>query len=342
MRYAAIAMACALLAYSLSVRVVGHPVGKVTWSREVVKILGKHCVSCHRDGGSASPSLTEYAEARRWARTIRTQVLERRMPLWSAAEGVGDFANNRGLSPLEIDLIVAWVDGNTLVGTTPPQRPPSASAPAPRVPDADMVLSVPAVARSGNAPLVVDIPTGVPGETWISGWAFEPSPDHPVRQALLSVGDVPLGTWLPSDGVTRLPDRVAQRLPSGAQIRVALTYPLERPQRPDGQHKLALFFSRKPAHELRHLVLPCGQSRVPRDIQALALRPHAESSGSAVEAVARRRDGTVEPLLWVRNYRDDYQLTYLFRRPVVLRKGTQIEIGSSISPCEVYLAYIDR
>ncbi len=33
------------------------------------------------------------------------------MPKWSAARGYGDFANDPSLSPFEIALIAAWVDG---------------------------------------------------------------------------------------------------------------------------------------------------------------------------------------------------------------------------------------
>ena len=55
--------------------------------------------------------LTTYDEARPWARAIREEVLARRMPKWHAVRGYGDFANDPSLSPFEIALIVAWVDG---------------------------------------------------------------------------------------------------------------------------------------------------------------------------------------------------------------------------------------
>jgi hypothetical protein len=83
----------------------------VTWDREVSAIFRARCVSCHRDGGASSIPLTTWAAARPWARSIRHEVLTRQMPIWNAARGYGDFANDPSLSPFEIALITAWVDG---------------------------------------------------------------------------------------------------------------------------------------------------------------------------------------------------------------------------------------
>jgi mono/diheme cytochrome c family protein len=82
----------------------------VTWDREISAIVRARCVTCHRDGGSAM-SLATYALARPWARAIKHEVLTRRMPTWHAVRGYGDFANDPSLSPFEIALVAAWVDG---------------------------------------------------------------------------------------------------------------------------------------------------------------------------------------------------------------------------------------
>jgi hypothetical protein len=56
-------------------------------------------------------SLTTYNEAKPWARAIKEAALTRHMPNWRAVRGYGDFSNDPSLSPFEIALIVAWVDG---------------------------------------------------------------------------------------------------------------------------------------------------------------------------------------------------------------------------------------
>jgi hypothetical protein len=83
----------------------------VTWDREIAPIVQARCLSCHGAGVKHTMPLTTYAEARPWARAIKHQVVTRRMPIWHAARGYGDFANDPSLSPFEIALIVAWVDG---------------------------------------------------------------------------------------------------------------------------------------------------------------------------------------------------------------------------------------
>jgi hypothetical protein len=53
------------------------------------------------------------------------------MPKWHAARGYGHFANDRSLTPFEIALVVAWVDGGAVRGPQPTMeaRPADASRP---------------------------------------------------------------------------------------------------------------------------------------------------------------------------------------------------------------------
>jgi mono/diheme cytochrome c family protein len=84
---------------------------RVTWDREMAPIFEARCADCHRAGGRSTITLGTYQQARPWAAAIKEEVLTRRMPKWSAARGYGEFANDPSLSPFEIALIAAWVDG---------------------------------------------------------------------------------------------------------------------------------------------------------------------------------------------------------------------------------------
>ena len=101
---------------------------KVTWDREIEPIVGARCVECHRPGGRSTIPLATYQQARPWAAAIKEEVLTRRMPKWSAARGYGDFANDPSLSPFEIALIAAWVDGGA--PETEKNRPPTTNTAA--------------------------------------------------------------------------------------------------------------------------------------------------------------------------------------------------------------------
>ena len=102
---------------------------RVTWDREIEPIFSARCAECHRAGGRSTIPLATYQQARPWAVAIKEEVLTRRMPKWSAARGYGDFANDPSLSPFEIALIAAWVDGGA--PETEKNRPSTANAAAP-------------------------------------------------------------------------------------------------------------------------------------------------------------------------------------------------------------------
>ncbi|MGD0617568.1 MAG: cytochrome c [Bryobacteraceae bacterium] len=117
---------------------------KITWSREVSRLVLAHCASCHREGGS-SFSLMTYRQARPWAVAIKEEILERRMPPWGAVDGFGDFRNDEALTEAELEIVAAWAEGGAPEGdpallppvldftkTAAPASPPCARKPAVR------------------------------------------------------------------------------------------------------------------------------------------------------------------------------------------------------------------
>jgi hypothetical protein len=87
----------------------------VTWDREISRIFYSRCVACHREGGSAF-SLMEYKDAFPWRTAIKEEVLERRMPPWGAVKGFGDFRNDQGLTPEQLELLTSWSQGGSPEG----------------------------------------------------------------------------------------------------------------------------------------------------------------------------------------------------------------------------------
>jgi mono/diheme cytochrome c family protein len=88
---------------------------KITWSREISRIVVQRCLGCHQTGGKAF-SLATFEEARPWAKAIKEEVLNRRMPPWGAVKGFGDFKNDPSLTQEEISLIADWVEGGSPEG----------------------------------------------------------------------------------------------------------------------------------------------------------------------------------------------------------------------------------
>lgn len=98
------------------------PSTKLTWNREISRLVGLRCVSCHQPGGAAPFSLRSYDEARPWAVAIKEEVLRRRMPPWPAAKGFGEFANDISLPQEEINRLAEWAEGGAPEGE-PQYRP---------------------------------------------------------------------------------------------------------------------------------------------------------------------------------------------------------------------------
>lgn len=88
---------------------------KITWSKEMSRLVYKRCAMCHRDGGAAF-SLITYEAARPWAKAIKEETLERRMPPWQAVKGFAEFEGDRGLTQEELEVISDWVEGGAPEG----------------------------------------------------------------------------------------------------------------------------------------------------------------------------------------------------------------------------------
>lgn len=128
---ARLAQAAAIVLLGLPGLMAHDPITtKITFSREIIRIFHKRCLGCHKEGGPAPMSLATYEQARPWAKAIKEEVLERRMPPWGAVKGFGAFRNDRALSQEEVNLIADWVEGGAPEGepkylpNAPPADPP--------------------------------------------------------------------------------------------------------------------------------------------------------------------------------------------------------------------------
>ncbi len=82
----------------------------VTFHKDVEPILQKNCQECHRPGEIAPMSLLTYQQVRPYAKAIKADVLQKKMPPWPADPHYAKFANDRSLTPAEIETLSKWVD----------------------------------------------------------------------------------------------------------------------------------------------------------------------------------------------------------------------------------------
>ncbi len=114
----------------------------VTFNKDIAPIFFKSCAECHRPGEAAPFSALSYKDVRPWAKSIREKVVSKQMPPWHADPHVGQFKNNRSLTPAEIDLITAWVDGGAVEGNAKELPPAPKFADGWRIGKPDVVLQM--------------------------------------------------------------------------------------------------------------------------------------------------------------------------------------------------------
>ena len=306
---------------------------KVTFAREIHAILSARCTVCHAPGGSAPMPLTTYEEVRPWARSIKEQVLLRRMPKWHAARGFGAFKNDPTLSPIEMALIVSWVDGGL-----PRDAPGLALVPAPAASAFPGRLGEGARRKIGLP--VLTVPPGATeaeghiGSRWISGWSFEPG-DPLVTSATISSDEGIIATWVAGDAGVRLPPGSAMRM--SGQVRVELrrreAADYERPVTPGRSVLRLATLAEPPARRVWIEQVACGTPRTARSAELVAVRPMLEDGGSA--RIWLERPGAPKTIVgWFRDFDPRFARTYWLVRPADLPVDARLQADA---PCRLLL-----
>ena len=245
--------ACAaLLVVSVAgVASAGAAEGTPTFAKDVAPILYENCVSCHRPNHLAPMSLITYADARPWARAVKTKVLAREMPPWGADSSVRAYKNDASLTQTEIDTIAAWVDGGAPEGNGVdlPEVPQFAEGWSIGEPDLVFTMVKPfEVPADGTVPYsYITVPTNLEQDIWISAHEFRPGDRRVIHHVIPTVladdgkpvtGEVKLrrdstrtaveganiGGYVPNRLGRVYADGVATRLPAGADIEAQMHY----------------------------------------------------------------------------------------------------------------------
>jgi hypothetical protein len=187
------------LSYLLCAGTAMAAAGGVTYSKDVAPILQKHCQECHRPGEIGPFPMLTYEQTRPWASAIKESVLSKKMPPWFADPHYGKFANDRSLTPREIDTIVAWANSGATQGNardlpTPPQFVEGWDIPKP-----DVVFQLPkpyAIPAKGTIEyLHFLIPTGFTSDKWVQFAEARPTDRTRVHHIIAYVRE-PGSQWL--------------------------------------------------------------------------------------------------------------------------------------------------
>jgi len=320
----------------------------VLFKNEIAQIFQRKCFQCHSEN-NLGVSLTTYTEARPWARAIREEILDRRMPPWTAVPGYGHFSNDISLNAREMEIILSWTDGGAPSGvlkvdesTAPVYVPPS---PAWNHGEPDQVIPIgTGETIDAGSPFTVKrfvVNSGIDTPKRVRAIALKQGDRRVVRHAAYfdSATGRWLGAWTPWQTTTALPPDTAYRLPARAQIVVEIGYSGTTETVTD-KSELGLYFdtgSQRTADSMTlqaAAAVPAGatahrlrtETKIAAPVSVVAVWPTPTESARSIEIVATAPDGVVSPLLWIKEFRPDWRSPYVLSSPMLLPAGTRLKM----------------
>lgn len=303
----------------------------LSWRADIHPILERRCQSCHREGGIAPMSFEEYEVARPWARAIREEVLERRMPPSAIRSGSGLYENARTLSVAELELIAAWVDGGAPSGVEPTALMPAAPAPPPdsaRPVEWDLTLAGTPVA--GNTDRTYRVQFAVPAG-WIGGWTLE-SGGLPARAAHLGIDDrTVLGTWTPDERPVRYPDGAGVHIERAATVTAefTLTSAIDDVERSPTRPLLKLDMRPDARRPVVTRTVRESSSAVAAGTALLALGLELGDPEASAEVILARKNGDQTFLMAMAPPGVPDPISYRLRVPLALGAGDTIRVNTT-------------
>lgn len=89
---------------------------QLTYTEHIEPILRNNCIECHRPGGIAPFALMSYTDVAKRAKFIGKVTSSRYMPPFRADRTFQEYANERGLSQEEIEMIQHWIAQGAVEG----------------------------------------------------------------------------------------------------------------------------------------------------------------------------------------------------------------------------------
>jgi hypothetical protein len=317
---------------------------------------------CHFENGPSFP-LETYEQTWLQGRKIRAGIIARHMPPWPALPGYGQFANDNSLTLRETQFLISWVEGlgprnsgtvftNVVDTSGKPRTAVRAKAEVDhwRLGQPDLTRQIGPHTIDAGQPkqvkqTVVDL--GLTTERRIRAIEYMPGDRRVVRAAFFTLQETGqwIGSWTPWQGFIEAPTAAAFRIPAGAHVVAEIHYQSAK-ERVVERGTLGLFFSDKPAAgAISDLVLDAktasstsrfrAETRLAADTRAIALRAEIGAGVKSIEVSARRIDGGTDVLLFAKDFAVDWPTPFIFKEPVVLRRGTTLSVTAYGGPVKL-------
>lgn len=313
----------------------------LTYCRDVVPVLQRHCIECHRTGDIGPFALTDYDDVVGWGPMLLEVIDDGRMPPWHATTDSGPFANARDMPAADRELLHRWVAGGMPFGAAadlPPDPEFKTGWMLDREPDQVVAMSetpfvVPAEGVVEYQYFVAD--PGFTEDRWVTGAQVLPGNRAVVHHCIIFIrppdgerlrGMGWLTGYVPGQRSTMMPPGMGRRVPAGSKLVFQMHYTPNGTEQSD-LTRVGLIFGNESdlSHEVFTLMainqqfeIPPGAADyavratlndLPADAQLLAIAPHMHVRGKACAATALCGDERT-PLLNVPRYDFNWQHVY--------------------------------
>jgi hypothetical protein len=258
------------------------PATDLTYHGRISRIVARHCVECHRDGGVGPFALDTYDDLVAHAAMVREVIDRGVMPPWFAAAPPPDaetgrvhtpWANDRALAAAEKADLVAWLTGGRPEGDpadAPTPRPYPAGGWQIGTPDAVFEFAEPvAVKATGVMPYqTVIVETRLPEDRWVQAIEVQPGDRNVVHHALIHLAGAEeepgdprdaaaeerggfWGEYVPGQNTLVYPTGFAKKLPKGARLKFQMHYTPNGTATTDRTRVGVIYAKEPPEHEVR-------------------------------------------------------------------------------------------
>lgn len=337
----------------------------ITYHDRIARLMQRHCIECHREGGVGPFPLESYNDVTAHAPMIRDVVSRGIMPPWFARQPAGavhsPWLNDRSLSASEKRDLLEWISGSQPEGDirNAPLARQFADGWLIGKPDDVFQFDQPVrVKATGTMPYqnvtidprldedkwvqAIEIRPGVPGVVH-HVLVFASSGEDNLRHRRDATADELRGYWgiyVPGNSTLSYPDGFAKKLPRGSKLRFQMHYTPNGTATEDTT-RIGLVYARQPPkHEVKvaslanvRFKIPAGAANysdkarisIPEEVQVMAFLPHMHLRGKAARYEAIFANGDKQILLDIPEYDFNWQLLYRLAEPITMRKGDSLE-----------------
>lgn len=333
--------------------------GEITYTKHIAPLIQSKCVECHRAQGLAPMDFQSYDQVRAWAKSIRKEVHEGRMPPWGLDPNVGEWANDPTLSKEELAMLDKWMDTGMRQGDPKDLPEPRVFHDDWSISKPDMIFEMPkeiVIPAEGVMPYQYHV-TELNNEEDLYVQELEVLPGNRKVVHHIIVFLQPPAEWSRehSDGFTanfldvyapgspagKNPPGVARIIPKGSKLMWQVHYTPTGQEERD-QSKFGIVLAKEEPKELMNTALMVNmgfkippmvedhvveaKTTIKKDATIYSFTPHMHYRGKAMDFFLTRPGGEEELVCSIPRYDFNWQLDYFLKEPMKVPAGTVVRI----------------